>query len=150
MSPKCFRVGRSMTGLGLFAIAPIKKLARRVAFTGRRVRTKTALERERTHGNKYMFEIDRRWTIDGSSRRNLARYANHACRPNAEAILYKGGIVIRALKTIQPGDEITYDYGSEYFDLFITPRGCKCTACGKPRAKRSNTRRAGDDQTSAS
>ena len=137
MTVKPYRVGRSKTGLGLFATAPISKRTRIVAFTGRRIPTKDALARERKHGSKYMFEIDRHWTIDGSTRRNIARYANHACKPNAQAELYRGDIVLRATRNIQPGEEITYDYGEEYFDLFIRPRGCKCVACGKKQDRRA-------------
>ena len=35
--------------------------------------------------NKYLFELNNRWTIDGSVRKNVARYINHACKPNAES-----------------------------------------------------------------
>ena len=73
--------------------------------------------------------VSSRWSIDGSSRRNLARYANHACRPNAESDLLAGKIVLRAIRTIRPGDEITYDYGQDYFDLFLRKTGCKCATC---------------------
>ena len=76
-----------------------------------------------------MFEINGRWTIDGSTRSNTARYANHSCRPNAESDLVRGKIVLRALKNIASGEEITYDYGREYFDLFLKAKGCKCTKC---------------------
>ena len=86
-----------------------------------------------------MFEINSRWTIDGSSRRNLARYANHSCRPNAESDLVAGRLILRAIKTIKPGEEITYDYGSEYFELFLERTGCRCTHC---QVKRRKARRA--------
>ena len=66
-----------------------------------------------------MFELDGRWTVDGSSRRNVARYANHSCRPNAESDVVKGKVILRAIRNIRPGDEITYDYGEEYFELFL-------------------------------
>ena len=52
-----------------------------------------------------MFELDKKWTVDGSTRRNLARYANHSCRPNAEADVIKGKVIIRAIKAIQPDVE---------------------------------------------
>jgi SET domain-containing protein len=137
MPLKPFRVGRSHTGLGLFATQPIEKGAIIVDYRGRRIPTSEARQYESKHASKYMFEINSRWTVDGSSRRNLARYANHACRPNAESALIKGKIVLRAIKTIQPGDEITFDYGQDYFDLFLKAKGCKCATClasaGKPR-----------------
>lgn len=140
MRARNFRVGRSTTGLGLFATTPIAKQDYIVTYRGRRIPTKDAQTRERYAGAKYMFEISRQWTIDGSSRRNVARYLNHSCRPNTEAVLRKGKIVIKALRAIAPGDEITYDYGKDYFDLFIKPKGCRCAACTRKTAR---PRRAG-------
>jgi hypothetical protein len=136
MGARNFRVGRSTTGLGLFAIKPIAKTDHIVTYRGRRIPTKEAQTRERYAGAKYMFEISRRWTIDGSSRHNLARYINHSCRPNTEAVLRKGKIVIQAIRAIAPGDEITNDYGKDYFDLFIKPKGCRCAACARKAARR--------------
>ena len=80
-----------------------------------------------------MFEITRQWTIDGSSRRNLGRYINHSCRPNADAVLRAGRIVFVALRDIAPDEEITLDYGEDYFELFIKPSGCRCAACAATR-----------------
>jgi SET domain-containing protein len=124
-----FRVGRSQTGLGLFATAPIEKRSIIVEYRGRRISTNEARKYERRYASKYMFEINSRWTIDGATRDNVARYANHSCRPNAESDLVAGKIVLRAIKTIRPGEEITFDYGREYFDLFLKAKGCKCTKC---------------------
>lgn len=140
MPRKSFRVGRSQTGLGLFAVAGIARGAVIAVYSGLRIPTKAARAREKTHGNRYMFEIDKRWTIDGSSRKNLARYANHSCRPNAQADLVRGQIVLRAIKPIGQGEEITYDYGDEYFELFIRPHGCGCGRCSG-RARERNSRR---------
>ena len=133
---KPFRVGRATTGLGLFATARIEKGAFIVEYVGRRITTAEADRRE-ARGAKYMYELNSRWTIDGSSRRNIARYANHACRPNAESDIVKGKVILRAIKTIAPGDEITYDYGPEYFDLIIKPMGCKCARCVARRKGRT-------------
>jgi hypothetical protein len=135
MPTRTVRVGRSATGLGLFAARPIARKDYIVTYRGRRIPTAAAHARERRLGAKYMFEIDRRWTVDGSSRRNLGRYINHACDPNAEAVLRGGKIVFVALRTIAAGEEITLDYGEEYFELFIQPLGCRCAACkGKGRS----------------
>ena len=76
-----------------------------------------------------MFEINSRWTIDGSSRRNVARYINHSCKPNAESDVKGHKVIITAIKNIYPGDEITYSYGRDYFDTFIKDKGCRCMAC---------------------
>ena len=140
-SRKPYRVGRSATGLGLFATAPIDKGAFIIAYRGRRI-TNAEAERLEARGSRYMYEINSRWTIDGSNRRNIARYANHSCRPNAESDVVKGNMILRAIKTIKPGDEITYDYGKEYFDIFLKPVGCKCVKCAEKRRKGRKARRA--------
>ena len=136
MPARPFRVGRSATGLGLFATRPIARSAYIVSYRGRRIATREAHARERRGRAKYMFEINRQWAIDGSARSNLGRYINHSCRPNAEARLRKGRIVFVALRAIAPGEEITLDYGEEYFDLFLKGGGCRCAACAVKAARR--------------
>jgi uncharacterized protein len=126
------RVSRSRSGLGLFARVPIKKGQFIVRYSGRKIRTETADELD----TRYLFELNTRWTIDGSNRRNLGRYVNHACRPNAETYFVKHVIKIRAIKNIKPGDEITYHYGRNYFEAFIKDKGCKCGHCKKKRRTR--------------
>jgi SET domain-containing protein len=103
---KVFRVGRSRTGLGLFATEPIKKGALIVEYRGRKITTKEA-ERLESRGNRYLYEINSRWTIDGTSRKNLGRYANHSCRPNAESHTIGHKVIIRAIRNIKPDVEIT-------------------------------------------
>ena len=124
-----FRVGRAKTGLGLFATAPIARGAFIVEYFGERVPTPQAKARERMRGSRYIYEVNSRWSIDGAARGNLARYINHSCRPNAQAYIERGRIVLRGLGPIAPGEQITCDYGREYFELFIAPIGCKCAAC---------------------
>ena len=137
---KPYRVGRARSGLGLFATAAIAKGAFIVEYAGRRISHSTA-ERLEARGARYIFEIDDRWSIDGSSRSNVGRYANHSCQPSAESDLVRGKIILRAIKPIKPGDEITYDYGEEYFELFIRPAGCKCVKCANEPRKPRRTRR---------
>lgn len=138
-----FRVGRARTGLGLFATEPIKKRAFIVEYKGPRLSNEKA-DRLEARGSKYMYQVNDKWTIDGSSRKNVARYANHSCRPNAESdtVRGKGGrngrggrVIIRAIKNIKPGEEIVYDYGDDYFKYVITPQRCKCDKCMKRRAE---------------
>ena len=140
-SDKPYRVGRSATGLGLFATVSIDKGAFIIAYNGRRISNAKAARLE-ARGARYLYEINSRWTIDGSSRRNIARYANHSCRPNAESDVVKGKVILRAIKNIKPGDEITYDYGEEYFELFLELRGCKCAKCvvQRRRKRKAKTR----------
>ncbi len=88
------------------------------------------------HTGKYLFEVDDKYTIDGSPRWNLARYINHSCKPNCEVEIDKNGkILIEAIKNIKEGEEITYDYGKEYFNEFIKPIGCKCEKCINKKKK---------------
>ncbi len=137
-SPKPFRVGRSRTGLGLFATAPIKKGTFIIEYTGKLLPNKIADELD----NRYLFEINNRWTLDGSTRKNTARYINHSCRPNAESDVKKHKVIIRAIKNIQEGDEITYDYGKDYFGTFLKPIGCRCAKCVEKRKQERAEARA--------
>jgi SET domain-containing protein len=130
-----YRIARSSAGLGLFATAPIKKGKFIVEYSGRRLDNKKI----DYLSTRYLFELNNRWTIDGSTRKNTGRYINHGCRPNAEPIIAKWKIRIRAVKNIKPGDEITYNYGRDYFDMFIKAKGCRCKTCIE---KRRATRRA--------
>jgi hypothetical protein len=141
-SNKPYRVGRSRTGLGLFATKPIKKGAKIVRYFGPLLDSKK--KKDDAIENKYLFELNGRWTIDGSVRENIARYINHACRPNAESDVSprKRKVVIRAIKNIEPGEEINYDYGTDYFKAYLKPIGCKCAACEKKRKKKRAEARA--------
>src|SRR5271168_4800522 len=130
-----FRLARSVTGLGLFATKPIKRGRYIATYRGRIITTKEADRRE-ARGARYMFEINSRWTIDGSPRWNVARYINHSCRPNAKPVGRKGGIVIVAMRRIEPGEEITYDYGRQYLNYFLQTEKCQCAACRKTAALR--------------
>ena len=133
------RVGRSSSGLGLFATGPFRKGEFIAQYWGRRLTEKQADPIE----TKYLFELNSKWTIDGSTRRNTARYINHSCRPNGKIDTDRGIIVIRAKRKIKPGEEVTYHYGRNYFTAFIKPYGCRCAHCRKMRAaKRAEARKA--------
>ena len=138
---KMFRVGRSRTGLGLFAIAPIKKRKRIAEYKGRLLTTEAANKIE-SRGNRYLYEINSRWTIDGTPRSNLARYANHSCNPNADTTIVKRRIFIFALRNIKPGEEIVYNYGIDYLKNVIGKSNCKCSRCRRRRARRAREVRA--------
>jgi uncharacterized protein len=141
-SNKPYRIGRSRTGLGLFATKPIKKGAKIIRYFGPLLDSKK--KKDDAIENKYLFELNDRWTIDGSVRKNIARYINHACKPNAESDVKprKRKVFIRAIKNIEPGDEINYDYGTDYFKAYLKPIGCKCDACEKKRKKKRAEARA--------
>jgi uncharacterized protein len=142
-----FAVRKSKPGLGhgLFATTALKKGDYILEYKGRRIPTPQADASK----SRYLFEIDRSWTIDGHVRSNLARYINHSCKPNCEAdlrdlpalasVLHADGtrserkagghILIYASRDIAKGEELGIDYGEEYFDEFIKPVGCKCAHC---------------------
>ena len=141
-SKKPYRVGRSRTGLGLFATKRIKKGTKIIRYFGPLLDSKK--KKDDAIENKYLFELTNRWTIDGSARKNIARYINHACRPNAESDVkpHKRKVFIRAIKNIEPGEEINYDYGTDYFKAYLKPIGCKCISCETKRKKKRAEARA--------
>lgn len=117
-------------GLALFTNVPFKKGDTVIEYVGKRISTPVANELT----TRYLFEVDENWTIDGSVQSNIARYINHGCKPNCESEIIKGRVYIQAIKNIKAGEEITYDYGDEYFNEFIKPMGCKCVSCLKNNA----------------
>ena len=95
------------------------------------------------HPGRYLFEIGDHFTIDGSGRKNIARYINHSCDPNSEVETEKGEINIYSIEDIKKGEEIAYDYGKEYFNEFVktNPSGCMCRKCLKNKnGKRKSTK----------
>jgi SET domain-containing protein len=141
MPQRPLRVGLASAGLGLFATKPFKKGEFIVRYLGQRV-TDAESERREARGARYMFEINSFWAIDGSSRRNIARYVNHSCRPNAEALeRRRHRIVYVARRRIKPDEEITVDYGKDYFDSYIKKSGCRCAKCREKKNERRRKRR---------
>ncbi len=120
------KVGRSShSGFGIFAIDPIKKGDFIIEYIGK-ICTNKEIE---DNLGMYLFELNNKFTIDGTTRKNKARYVNHSCRPNAESDVKGLRVFISAIKDIAPGEEVTYDYGKEFFNEFIKPKGCKCGFC---------------------
>ena len=127
-----YEVKRTKTGLGLFATRPIPKDKKIIEYTGPLISN----DKVEKSNRKYFFGVNKKWSIDGSPRTNIARYINHSCLPNAEAIVtQRRRVWIWSLKKIKPGEEIAYDYGKEYFEGIIEPMGCKCEKCGQKRLR---------------
>jgi len=120
-------VKRSSAGLGLFADEPIRKGEFVIEYTGQTI----SIEESDRRGGKYLFEISSKLVVDGKSRKNIARYINHSCRPNCDTDVKGGRIFVTARKGVKPGEELSYDYGKEYVDEHIKPFGCKCMSCSK-------------------
>ena len=122
-----FAIKKSLPGVGkgLFAVESIKKGERILEYTGEKIPTKEANESD----SRYLFEVDKNWTVDGPVPANLAGYVNHSCEPNTEAQIEDGRIFYYATCDIKSGEELTIDYGEEYFKEFIEPVGCRCDSC---------------------
>lgn len=120
--PEGIVVKRSSAGLGLFATRAFKKGERVIEYFGRTL----SKAEEYTSKSKYLFEVHSRKTIDGTTRENVARYINHSCKPNCEPNIVRSRVWIDAIKGIKAGEELSYDYGEEYFDVHIKPHGCRC------------------------
>lgn len=115
---------RSSAGLGLFTKEPIEKGGFVIEYIGKILNRKQADEK----GGKYLFETSDNRVIDGTGRNNLARYINHSCKPNCETDVRRGHVLVFARRAIKAGEELSYDYGKDYYDDFIKPYGCKCPA----------------------
>lgn len=127
MTQRKYNVKRSVAGLGLFAACNIARGEWIIEYTGEHITHEEANRR----GGRYLFTLNDRVVVDGKGRANLARYINHACKPNAEAVIEdEAHIMIYAIKPIAPGEEITYDYGDEYVREFIAGK-CRCAHCQK-------------------
>jgi uncharacterized protein len=124
-----FAVRKTRTGLGLFSNTIFSKGELVIEYTGALISNADADRR----GGRYLFQVNSRWTVDGTGRENLSRYINHSCDPNCIAYTRGKRILIYARRAIGPGEELSYDYGKEYFDAFIGPKGCACPACAMVR-----------------
>jgi SET domain-containing protein len=131
-------VRRSRCGLGLFTAEPIPRGVRVAEYTGKLI-TEEQVEKSRS---RYLFDVGGDGALDGSARSNRARYINHSCRPNCIAVVRRKRVFIRSLRRILPGEELSYDYGKDYFDNFING-SCKCLKCGSSRKHRSRRSKAG-------
>ena len=141
MPSRFYRIGRSATGLGMFATKPIKRRTYIATYRGPSSRLGSgaagAARRKIYVRNQPQVDHRRLATL------NVGRYLNHSCEPDAQPVLRKGRIVFIALRRIAPGEEITYDYGQEYFEYFLAIGACLCAPCrAKAAVRRSKRRKA--------
>lgn len=133
-TPRWWRRGGSKIHRhGLFAAQDIPKGTRVIEYVGHRLTKAQGYKRavswqEKAHGTRkgavYVFELNKRYDIDGNVPWNHARLINHSCEPNCEAEVQRGHIWIVALRDIAAGEELTYDYGYD-FDLW-DEHPCRC------------------------
>jgi uncharacterized protein len=118
MRTPCFDIRPSpIHGLGAFATRRIRKGARIIEYTGERLTPAAADARyaddRREPPHVLLFTVDRRTVIDAGVGGNEARYFNHSCAPNCEAVTEQRRVYLEALRTIAAGEELTYDYRLE-------------------------------------
>ncbi len=121
-----FKAKRGLSGLGLFTEMEIPRDEFVIEYWGTIVSDDEADE----VGGKYLFRLENEKTILGNHKENKARLLNHSCKPNCVAEMDGKRIFIYARRKIQPSEELTYDYGKEYWADFIG-QGCKCGHCKK-------------------
>jgi SET domain-containing protein len=116
-----FEIRRSsIQGRGAFALRRIRKGTRLIEYTGEHISHDEADRRydedkmQRHH--TFLFTLNSRTVIDAAVGGNEARFINHSCDPNCEAVIDGGHIYIEAKRTIQPGEELVYDYQYERAD----------------------------------
>ncbi|MEX2609265.1 MAG: SET domain-containing protein-lysine N-methyltransferase [Gemmatimonadota bacterium] len=112
--------GSAIQGRGAFAIHQIRKGTRVIEYLGERISHEEAEERypddEMERHHTFLFSVDEETVIDGGREGNEASLINHSCDPNCEAVDEDGRIFIEAMRTIYPGEELTYDYNFELED----------------------------------
>lgn len=133
-SPYIVVRGSAIHGRGVFARRRIPAGTRIIEYIGEKI-SKAESERraevilnyskkDRARGAVYIFTLNKRYDIDGNVSYNTARFINHSCHPNCEAELVHGHIWIVALKDIEKGEELSYNYGYDMEAYEEHP--CRC------------------------
>lgn len=143
-------VVRSSTihGRGVFALMAIAKGSRLIEYTGERISHEAADERyaeeQENSPHTMLFSVDKDTVIDATHRGSSARWFNHSCRPNCEAVDDEGRIFIETTRNIQAGEELSYDYNlllekahtpavKRANPCYCGARRCRGTLLGKKR-----------------
>jgi SET domain-containing protein len=120
-------------GRGVYAAEAIEKETQIIEYIGeyidkdeseKRAWDQAAVAEETGDAAVYIFTLDKKWDIDGNVPWNDARLINHSCEPNCEAWIEEDQIFIYALKDIEAGEELTFDYGFD-IDCF-EDHPCRC------------------------
>jgi uncharacterized protein len=144
-------------GTGAFATRPIRKGARIIEYKGERVSHDEAdsrYEEDGDHPHVVLFVVDKRTVIDAGVGGNEARFINHSCDPNCEAVTEKGHVYLEATRDIAAGEELAYDYHltrddpddeevEKQFACRCGSRNCRGTMLEPVPRKRKRARRKG-------
>jgi uncharacterized protein len=110
------RRSSGISGWGVYAAQAIDEDARIVEYKGALISQAEGWRREQRYLPRkriWIFNIDERWARDAAFGGNIARYVNHACRPNCYTDIVGRTIWILAARPIRKGEELTYDYNTE-------------------------------------
>ena len=130
-----YKVRRSkIDNLGLYAAKNIKNGEKIIEYKGKIITTKEAEENPKYDNDKaiYLFNLNKRYDLDGDFKFNTARLINHSCNPNCEVFGKGLKVWVYAMKNIKKGEELSYDYGFS-FDEDFQNYPCRCGAkdCAK-------------------
>jgi SET domain-containing protein len=138
-----FEVRQSkIQGKGAFALRDIRKGTRLIEYLGQRITWRTADRRyddeKMGRHHTFLFTVDDKTVIDAAVNGNDARFLNHSCDGNCEAITDRKRIFLEARKSIKAGEELLYDYQYERTDDH-TEEDEKFYACrcGSPKCRGS-------------
>ena len=132
---KLYKIKKSkIDNRGLYAKRDIKDRTRIIEYKGKIV-TKKHVEKNAKFDNEkaiYLFNINKKYDLDGDFKYNTARLINHSCDPNCEVFGKGLKLWVYAMKDIKKGEELSYDYGFS-FDEDFKNYPCKCKSencCG--------------------
>ena len=132
---KLYKIKKSnIDNKGLIAAKDIKKGTKIIEYKGKLISKKESEENSKFDNEKriYLFEINKRYDLDGDFRFNTARLINHSCNPNCEVAGEGLKLWIESTKDIKKGEELSYDYGFS-FDKDFKNYPCRCNSsncCG--------------------
>ncbi len=101
-------------GQGVFALKRIRKGTRIIEYVGDRISHARANRRYDDHdendNHTFLFAVDRNVVIDATVDGNDSRFINHSCDPNCESNIENRRVFIDAIRTVEVGEELNYDY----------------------------------------
>lgn len=123
------RVGPSrIAGQGLFAEQDIQQGTKIIRYIGQKI-TQEESDRRLAAGNVYIFGLDERYALDGDTPTNTARLINHSCVPNCQTEQFGRTIWVVAIRDIEAGEELTYNYGYKVDEEPVEPCHCGTPQC---------------------
>ena len=125
---KLYKIKKSkIDNRGLYAAKDIKKNAKIIEYKGKIITVKETETNPKFDNDKaiYLFNLNKKYDLDGDFKYNTARLINHSCDPNCEVDGVGLKLWIYAIKDIKKNDELTYDYGFS-FDKDYKDFPCRC------------------------